>query len=93
MLADRYASRAMVDIWSPRARILLEREFWIAVMRAQRALGVAIPAEAIEAYERVKGSVDLDSIRAPRARDAARRQGAHRRVLRAGRVTSTSTRG
>ena len=64
VLADRYASRAMVDIWSPRARIVLEREFWIAVMRAQRALGVGVPAEAIEAYERVKGVVDLDSIRA-----------------------------
>lgn len=64
VLADRYASRAMVDIWSPRARIGLEREFWIAVMRAQRALGVAIPADAIDAYERVKDVVDLDSIRA-----------------------------
>ncbi|MBX3023404.1 adenylosuccinate lyase [bacterium] len=64
VLADRYASKAMVDIWSPRARIVLEREFWIAVMRAQRALGVAIPVEAIDAYERVKGDVDLDSIRA-----------------------------
>lgn len=64
VLADRYASRAMVDIWSPRARIGLEREFWIAVMRAQRALGLAIPEEAIDAYERVKHVIDLDSIRA-----------------------------
>ena len=64
VLADRYASRAMVEIWSPRARIGLEREFWIAVMRAQRALGVAIPSEAIDAYERVKDEVDLESIRA-----------------------------
>src|SRR5260221_5765839 len=53
----------MVEIWSPRAKILLEREFWIAVMRAQRALGLDIPVAAIEAYERVKGLVDLDSIR------------------------------
>ena len=64
VLADRYASRAMVEIWSPHAKVLLEREFWIAVMRAQRALGLDIPAEAIEAYERVKTNVDLDSIRA-----------------------------
>jgi hypothetical protein len=64
VLADRYASRAMVDIWSPRARIGLEREFWIAGMRAQRALGLAIPEEAIDAYERVKHVIDLDSIRA-----------------------------
>ena len=64
ILADRYASAAMVSIWSPRARIVLEREFWIAVMRAQRALGIDIPAAAIEAYERVKERVDPDSIRA-----------------------------
>lgn len=64
VLADRYVSQAMIDIWSPRARIVLERELWIAVMRAQRALGVAVPAEAIEAYDRVKEVVDLASIRA-----------------------------
>jgi adenylosuccinate lyase len=54
----------MVDIWSPRAKILLERDFWIAVMRAQRALGVAIPEAAISAYERVRDRVDFASIRA-----------------------------
>lgn len=64
VLADRYASRAMIEIWSPRAKIRLEREFWIAVMRAQRALGLDIPDEAIAAYERVKSHIDLDSIRA-----------------------------
>lgn len=64
VLADRYASPAMVAIWSPRAKVVLEREFWIAVMSAQRELGLAIPAEAIEAYERVKNQVDLESIRA-----------------------------
>jgi adenylosuccinate lyase len=63
VLADRYASPAMVGIWSPRAKIELERDFWIAVMRAQRSLGVAIPEEAIAAYERVKGTVDPASIR------------------------------
>jgi len=64
VLADRYASQAMVEIWSPRAKILLEREFWIAVMRAQGALGVNIPAAAIDAYERVRGDIDLEHIRA-----------------------------
>jgi adenylosuccinate lyase len=64
VMADRYASRAMVALWSPRAKILLEREFWIAVMRAQQALGLDIPSQAIEAYERVKDRIDLDSIRA-----------------------------
>ena len=62
VLADRYASAPMKEIWSPEGRIVMEREFWIAVMKAQRKLGIDIPAEAIEAYERVKDKVDLDSI-------------------------------
>jgi len=64
VLADRYASAAMTAIWSPRARVVLERDFWIAVVRAQRAQGLGIPAEALNAYERVRDQVDLDSIRA-----------------------------
>ena len=47
VLADRYASVAMRGIWSGEGRILLERDFWIAVMKAQRDLGVPIRAEAI----------------------------------------------
>jgi adenylosuccinate lyase len=62
VLAQRYASPAMNDIWSQHGRITLERDFWIAVMKAQRDLGVPIPAEAIKDYERVKNHVDLASI-------------------------------
>jgi adenylosuccinate lyase len=62
VLASRYASRAMAELWSPEGRIVLERELWIAVMRAQRAQGLDIPQEAIAAYERVKGQVDLAEI-------------------------------
>ena len=40
VLAERYASAAIRDIWSQRGRVLLERDFWIAVMKAQRDLGV-----------------------------------------------------
>ena len=64
VLADRYASRAMVEIWSPRAKILLEREFWIAVMRAQRTLGLDIPARRSRRTSGSRRSIDLDSIRA-----------------------------
>ncbi|WP_309395905.1 adenylosuccinate lyase [Cerasicoccus maritimus] len=63
ILADRYASPSMQDIWSAEGRIVLEREFWIAVMKAQRGLGLNIPAEAIAAYEKVKNDVNADSIR------------------------------
>lgn len=62
VLAERYASAAIKDIWSQTGRVGLERDFWIAVMKAQRDLGVAIPADAIKAYERVKARIDLDSI-------------------------------
>ncbi len=63
VLASRYASRDMQAIWSARGRIVLEREFWIAILKAQRDLGLNIPAEAITAYERAKDNVDLSSIR------------------------------
>ncbi len=62
VLAGRYASPAMRDLWSQRGRVLLERDFWIAVMKAQRDLGVPIPAEAVKDYERVKSRIDLESI-------------------------------
>jgi adenylosuccinate lyase len=63
VLAARYASSSMRAIWSPQGRMLLEREFWIAVLKAQRDLGLAVPEEAIAAYERVKDQIDLESIR------------------------------
>jgi adenylosuccinate lyase len=62
VLAERYASAAMRDVWSRRGKVLLERDFWIAVMKAQRDLGVPIPGEAIRDYERVKDRIDLESI-------------------------------
>ncbi|MGF1484994.1 MAG: adenylosuccinate lyase [Opitutales bacterium] len=63
ILADRYASTAMQRIWSPAGRILLERRFWIVVLRAQQDLGLNFPADAIAAYERAAAHVDLSAIR------------------------------
>jgi adenylosuccinate lyase len=62
VLASRYASAAMAHIWAPRHRVVAERRLWIAVMRAQRELGVQIPDGVIEAYESVVDEVDLASI-------------------------------
>ncbi len=62
VLAERYASEPMKNLWSPSGKILLEREFWIAVMKAQKELGVTIADEDIKASQRVKGSIDLKSI-------------------------------
>jgi adenylosuccinate lyase len=62
VLATRYASKSMKAVWSAEGRIALERDYWIAVLRAQKDLGLDIPQAAIDAYERVKGTINLDSI-------------------------------
>lgn len=64
VLAERYSSPEMNGIWSAEGRIVLEREYWIAVMKAQRDLGLGIADEAIAAYEAVKDQVDAASIMA-----------------------------
>ena len=43
ILAQRYASSAMVAIWSPRQKIIYERELWIAVLKSQTELGLTVP--------------------------------------------------
>ncbi|MFT4901798.1 MAG: adenylosuccinate lyase [Lentimonas sp.] len=62
VLASRYASKQMRAVWSAEGRIALERNYWIAVLRAQKDLGLDVPQEAIDAYERVKDQIDLNSI-------------------------------
>ena len=47
-LTGRYASRAMQRLWSPAVKFGLWRRLWLALMRGERELGVAIPGEAIE---------------------------------------------
>ena len=62
VLAERYASNDMKNIWSGEGRVVLERELWIAVLKAQKELGLDVPDEVITAYEKVKNNVNLDSI-------------------------------
>jgi len=64
VLAQRYASSAMVAIWSPRQKVIDERELWVAVLKAQAELGLTTPDSAIEAYEQVIDIVDFDSMAA-----------------------------
>src|SRR4051812_27810770 len=63
-LAGRYAADDLVRIWSPEHKIVLERRLWIAVLVAQRDLGVDVPDGVIEDYEAVVEKVDLASIAA-----------------------------
>ena len=62
VLAERYATKPMCDIWSPEGKVRLERELWVAVMKSQRDLGLDIPAEAIADYEKVINNINLPSI-------------------------------
>jgi len=62
VLAARYASAELVGLWAPERKVVLERELWLAVLRAQRDLGVDVPAGVITDYERVLHRVDLASI-------------------------------
>jgi adenylosuccinate lyase len=62
VLAGRYASAEMAELWSPEHKVRLERRLWIAVLRAQKDLGVDVPDGVIEAYEAVVDQVDLASI-------------------------------
>ena len=52
----------MAQLWSPEQKVELERQLWLAVLRAQKDLGVEVPDGAIEDYERVLDQVDLASI-------------------------------
>jgi adenylosuccinate lyase len=46
-LAERYASAAMLSLWSAQTRHGLWRRLWLALAEAERDLGVDIPAAAI----------------------------------------------
>lgn len=64
VLATRYAGADLAGIWSPEHKIVLERQLWIAVLKAQKDLGIDVPDGVVEAYEAVVEKVDLDSIAA-----------------------------
>jgi adenylosuccinate lyase len=64
VLAARYASQAMAHLWSPEHKVVLERQLWLAVLEAQRTLGVDVPQQVIDDYRAVVNDVDLESIAA-----------------------------
>ncbi len=63
-LAERYASRAMLELWSPRTRHGLWRRLWLALAEGQRDLGVDIPREAIEQMRRHLDDIDFEKVAA-----------------------------
>ncbi len=62
VLAERYASAAMVAIWSPGRKVTAERELWLAVLEAQRDLGLDVDPAVIDDYRAVLDTVDLAAI-------------------------------
>ena len=63
-LSGRYASRAMLELWSARTRHGLWRQLWLALAEAERELGVNIPADAIEQMRAHLDEIDFDAVAA-----------------------------
>ncbi|MEX2181056.1 MAG: adenylosuccinate lyase [Gemmatimonadaceae bacterium] len=63
-LADRYASPAMLELFSPQTRHGLWRRLWLALAEAERDLGVAIPAAAIEEMRAHLDDIDFAAVAA-----------------------------
>jgi len=62
VLASRYASGAMREVFAPESKIISERKLWLALARAQSRLGHPISEEVIKDYEKVLEVVDLSAI-------------------------------
>jgi adenylosuccinate lyase len=58
----------MRQLWSEEGKVRLERRLWVAVLKAQRDLGIDVPDDAVAAYEAHLDDVDLESIREREAR-------------------------
>jgi len=63
-LAERYASKAMLELWSPSMRHGLWRQLWLALAEAEKELGVPIPDEAIVQMREHLDDIDFDAVTA-----------------------------
>jgi adenylosuccinate lyase len=63
-LAERYASKAMLELWSPAMRHGLWRQLWLALAEAEKELGVPIPDEAIAQMRQHLDDIDFDVVAA-----------------------------
>ena len=61
-LADRYASPAMIGLWSLQTRHGLWRRLWLALAEAEKDLGVAIPDLALEQMRAHLDDIDFDRV-------------------------------
>ncbi len=63
-LAERYASKAMLELWSPQTRHGYWRRLWLALAEAEKELGVPIPDEAIAQMRANLNNIDFDAVAA-----------------------------
>jgi adenylosuccinate lyase len=61
-LAERYASQAMLELWSPQVRHGLWRRLWLALAESEKALGVAIPDAAITQMRAHLDDIDFAAV-------------------------------
>jgi adenylosuccinate lyase len=61
-LAERYASTAMLELWSPQVRHGLWRRLWLALAEQEKALGVAISDEAIRQMRAHLDDIDFAAV-------------------------------
>jgi adenylosuccinate lyase len=61
-LAERYASQAMLALWSPQTRHGLWRRLWLALAEAERELGVEIPEAAITGMRAHLDDIDFAAV-------------------------------
>ena len=61
-LAERYASKAMLELWSPQRRHGLWRQLWLALAESEKQLGVPIPDEAITQMRAHLDDIDFDVV-------------------------------
>ena len=62
VLAERYASSEMSQLFDPVTRVRVERELWVAVLESQIELGLDVDRAAVADYRKVIDDIDLDSI-------------------------------
>ncbi|HEX4682865.1 MAG TPA: adenylosuccinate lyase [Gemmatimonadaceae bacterium] len=63
-LASRYASTAMLELWSPAMRHGLWRRLWLALAQSEKELGVDIPEEALAQMRAHLDDIDFDAVAA-----------------------------
>ena len=61
-LAERYASAAMLSLWSPQTRYGLWRRLWLALAECEQALGVDISAAAIAEMRAHLDDIDFAAV-------------------------------